>query len=332
MLNSNYSIDEFINKKNFEKIIFTAGPASLAKENISGLRPCFGRGDNDYEILEKRVLKNLKELSGHKEIIRMQGSASLAIEIMILNFLYGNILVIDTGYYSKRLSDIISNSRSRFSKNNINIKIINWKDLNSLEGNYDWVLSCYTETSCGLKLPMEVLFKLSKRLSAKLMLDATASIGLEVNHHLADVIAFSSCKGLFGLTGASFIAFNEFPKNKVDSFYLNFANHFHRKMTGPYHSIASMDLILENYNYFQKSVLNNKKKFIEKFREFLVYPDDYQPNLCTYVSCKIKANDDRAILYHPRSNFGGSVVCHLGEIHLGTSAKGNIIDALEPDL
>ena len=73
MLNSNYSIDEFINKKNFEKLIFTAGPASLTKENISGLRPCFGRGDKDYEKLEKRVLKKLKELSGHKEIIRMNG-------------------------------------------------------------------------------------------------------------------------------------------------------------------------------------------------------------------------------------------------------------------
>ena len=81
MLNSNYSIDEFINKKNFEKLIFTAGPASLAKENILGLRPCFGRGDKDYEMLEKRVLKRLKELSGHKEIVRMQGSASLALKL-----------------------------------------------------------------------------------------------------------------------------------------------------------------------------------------------------------------------------------------------------------
>ena len=34
------------------------------------------------------------------------------------------------------------------------------------------------------------------------MLDATGSIGLERYHELADVISFSSCKGLFGLTGA----------------------------------------------------------------------------------------------------------------------------------
>ena len=209
---------------------------------------------------------------------------------------------------------------------------IDWNKLTNIKKKYDWIWACYTETSCGLKLPIEILSRLSKRLSAKLMLDATASIGLEVNHHLADVIAYSSCKGLFGLTGASFIAFNEFPTNKIDSFYLDFANHFHKKMTGPYHSISSMDQILENYSLFQNSVLNNKIKFLEKFKEFLKYPPDYQPNLCTYVSCKIKANDDRAILYNPRSNLGGSVVCHLGEIHLGDLAKGNIIDTLEPDL
>ena len=48
-----------------------------------------------------------------------------------------------------------------------------------------------------MKLPIEKL-KTSKRLKSKLMLDATASVGLEDNHDLADVIGFSSCKGLFG--------------------------------------------------------------------------------------------------------------------------------------
>ena len=50
------------------------------------------------------------------------------------------------------------------------------------------------------------------------MLDATASIGLETNHNYADVIGYSSCKGLFGLTGAAFIAYNEPPQNEINSF------------------------------------------------------------------------------------------------------------------
>ena len=35
------------------------------------------------------------------------------------------------------------------------------------------------------------------------MLDATASIGLESGHEQAEILAYSSCKGLFGLTGAA---------------------------------------------------------------------------------------------------------------------------------
>ena len=81
------------------------------------------------------------------------------------------------------------------------------------------------------------------------MLDATASIGLEIGHELSDAMAYSSCKGLFGLTGASFISFNEMPSNEIDSFYLNLASHLDRKMTGPYHSICSLYYVLKNLSY-----------------------------------------------------------------------------------
>ena len=80
-------INEFVKDRNKSKILFTAGPASLLKENITGLRPCFGRADKDYDNVERMVLTKIKKISGHKQIARMQGSASLAIEIMTLNFL-----------------------------------------------------------------------------------------------------------------------------------------------------------------------------------------------------------------------------------------------------
>ena len=41
------SIADFVDQKNADKLIFTAGPAALLSENITGLRPCFGRGDAD---------------------------------------------------------------------------------------------------------------------------------------------------------------------------------------------------------------------------------------------------------------------------------------------
>ena len=97
------TIKEFVKNKNKNKFLFSAGPASLLEENILGLRPSFGRGDLDYEKLENRVLNRLKRLSGHRYISRMQGSGSLALEIVSLNFLYGKILIVNTGYYSDRL-------------------------------------------------------------------------------------------------------------------------------------------------------------------------------------------------------------------------------------
>ena len=109
-ITNNFS--EFIKYRNEQKYLYTAGPASLVEENLLGLRPCFGRGDLDYSEIENFVLNNLKELSGHQQIVRLQGSASLALEIMALNFLYGNVLIISTGFYSDRLIQLANISRS----------------------------------------------------------------------------------------------------------------------------------------------------------------------------------------------------------------------------
>ena len=79
---------------NKNKIIFTAGPASLAAENLNSLKPCFGRGDREYTSVENFVLSKILKMSGQKKIARLQGSGSLAIEIMCLNLLNGKILII----------------------------------------------------------------------------------------------------------------------------------------------------------------------------------------------------------------------------------------------
>ena len=104
----------FIDQKNQSTKLFTPGPASLVLENLNGLRPCFGRGDFKYDEIEKRVLKNILKISGHKNIARLQGAASLALEIMISNFLFGNILIINTGVYSDRLKYMSETSRRKY--------------------------------------------------------------------------------------------------------------------------------------------------------------------------------------------------------------------------
>ena len=86
------------------------------EENLLGLAPYFGRGDLNYNDIEKDVVKNLKKISGLKNVVTFQGSGSLAIEIALQNFVNGNILIIDTGYYSDRLNFILKNLKDNFKK------------------------------------------------------------------------------------------------------------------------------------------------------------------------------------------------------------------------
>ena len=322
------NIKSLIKKENNKKVIFTAGPASLISTNLSNIKPCFGRGDEEYLKTEKKVLSKIKKIAGgFLNISRFQGSGSLAIEIMMANYLFGKILIIDTGYYSQRLYSI-SNQHKKLFGYIKKVDQINWKDLSSFQKKYDWIVACPTETSCGLKIPIKNLSKFAKKCKSKLMLDATGSIGLEKDHELADVISFSSCKGLFGLTGAGFICFNRKFENYIPSFYLNLQNHIDKKMTGPYQILYSLEKVLEKHSEIKLSVLVNKKRFMKKMENFLTIPIENQPNLCTHVNKIVKSKSKKVILYSPRNNIGGSVVCHIGEAHLGKRAKGNILDLL----
>lgn len=321
MLKNNIKISKFIKIKN-RKILFTPGPGSLLEENILGLGPFFGRGDNDYKKIEKYVFNFLQKITGFKNIVTFQGSGSLAIEIALNNFIGGNILVIDTGHYSLRMLKILKFIKK---KNSIikKIKLVSWKEISRITGNYDWICASYVETSIGLKLPIDLLKILKKKTNSKLMLDATGSIGLEKKHDVADLITFSSCKGLFGLTGASFIAYKLRPRNKVNSFYLDLNTHVNKKITGPYHTISSLFYVFKNYENIKKSVTINKKKFFKNYSNLIYHPTHLQPLLCTYVKKKFSKRKN-LILYKTRQKINGSVVCHLGETFLKQNSLGKI--------
>ncbi len=321
------NLKKFILDKNKKKL-FTPGPASLSFENIESLAPGFGRGDSEYQKVESRVLRKLKKMSKKKNIVRMQGSGSFAIEVMIANFLYGSVLILNSGYYSERLIQIAKNYKNSH-KNIKKIKVLDWEKYKDIDRKYDWIIFCYTETSLGLKLPIKKIYEISKKYKSKIMLDATASFGLEKYHQYADVFSYSSCKGLFGLTGASFISYDQLPNNKIKSFNIDINSHLNKKMTGPYHAIYSLDLVLKNHSDFLYSVKINKKKFMKKFENILSIDKALQPLICTQVEKKVKTNSRNVILYKPRSNINGSIICHLGEVHLKRASKGNILNYIK---
>ncbi len=310
----NLSFDEFIQKVNQEKSIYSAGPAALLLENIEFLQPCFGRGDKYYLEAEEFVLNYLSNLTSHQNIVRLQGSATLALEIAILNFCRGEILIIETGYYSDRLKKI---AEKICSYNKSNVTSINYQNIETVSNNkYDWIVACYTETSIGLKLNIEDLRKLATKSNAQLLLDATASIGIENKHDLADVLCYSSCKGLFGLTGASFIAFRDQeiiePHN---SYYLSLKMHMNKGVTGPYHTILSLYGVFQKYEKYLHRLKKWHECFINVFNNHLIHDIENQPKLCTLLNTEISYLKLNPVPYIPRINITGSVICHIGQIH-----------------
>jgi len=305
-----------ITQINNQKLMLTPGPAVVLYENFKYLKPLFGRGDNEYEKISKSVTNWIKKLSGQDEVISMQGSATFALELATHSFILGNILLISTGYYSDRLEKLLPIGCS--------ITICKYEDLESIKGNFDWIMCAYTETSIAFKVNLQNVKDKANRIGAKLFVDATGSIGLEENHQLADAMAFSSCKGLFGLTGASFVAYksNLIPK-KLDTFYFNLDTQKNKMITGPYHAIASLYGIMENHDIFKQRVKNSKNAILEKYHK--IVRNDNQPLLCTYLEGEVVAKDDNIVLYSPRSKLTGSVICHFGEIHYD---KINIINRI----
>ena len=104
------------------------------EENILSIQPCFGRGDETYEKLENKVLNKIKKYLAILLLLRMQGSASFALEVMISNFIFGLILIIKTGVYSDRLYSM-SKSSMRLYKYIKKIEYVDYKHLDDISSN-----------------------------------------------------------------------------------------------------------------------------------------------------------------------------------------------------
>lgn len=290
-----------------KKLLLTPGPAAVPHEALLNIKPYFGRGDHGYEKTEAEVKEWLRQLSGQDEIVVAQGSATFAIELAARSFLDGRVLLIQSGYYSQRIL--------KFIPHQCDITIATLDQLQDVGSSFDWIISSYTETGLAYKNDLPAIRALSDRVGAKLFLDATGSIGLEDSHGLADVLAFSSCKGLFGLTGACFIGFKSgLQYRDTDSFYFNLNTHINKMVTGPYHVMASLHGNIPVHDQLRKRVENSKAYVMQRWADRVRGPEN-QPLLCTYLEGQVTALDNNVVLYTPRSDLSGSVICHFGELH-----------------
>jgi len=306
-----------ITQQNNQKLMLTPGPAVVLHENIKYLKPVFGRGDDEFTQMSEAVMDWVKMLSGQEELVTAQGSATFALELAAHSFVNGKVLLVSTGYYSDRLEKLLPKG--------CHIKKCKYEHLGSINDQYDWVLCAYTETSIAFKVDLKMIRKIADECGAKLYVDATGSIGLETYHELADVAAFSSCKGLFGLTGASFVAYkSDIHPKATDFFYSNLETQKNKMTTGPYHAIVSLYGVIEKHDIFKQRVINSKKSILEKYKN--IVRDSNQPLLCTYLEGEVIPKDSEIVLYSPRSELSGSVICHFGEIH---TDKINILDRID---
>lgn len=286
-----------------QRITFCPGPGALIPEWTKSQREFFGRNDNEYKKIKNKTLNWLKKISGKDNIIPISGSGTNAAIVAINTFLTDRILIINTGYYSNRWLNEIKNT-IKYKK----IYDVNYEDLQSFNKKVDWILFVYVETGLCKKFSIKKVFDLKKRLNSKLLVDAVASIGLENDHNLADVVFFSSCKGLFGITGLGFIGYNKNLKmKKSKSFIINYVSHKEELYTLGYNCLVTLYLISKRHNFYKQRL---------EFAHQLLKKYSTHNEICKIgVSIKKKIiNRKEIILYKPRLKNKNTLIFLLGLI------------------
>ena len=298
------------------KITFCPGPGALIPEWTNSQKEFFGRGDFEYTKIKKDTFKWLKKISKKDEIIPIAGSGTTAALLAFNTFLQGKILVIDTGYYSQRWIDYLKKKKFK------NIHTVKYDDIQNIHSTYDWIIFVYVETATCTKFDIKKISKIKKKLKSKLLVDATASIALEKNHQLADVIFFSSCKGLLGPTGLGFVACNKnIKKIQSKDFWYDYNTHSNSKYTLGYNCISALHAISKKHNYYKNKIIfaNNvlKKYSVQKSKPLIG---------CKLLKKLRKKNFNKTIFYQPRVFVEFDVIFFLGIVKLD---KKDIIKVLK---
>ena len=293
------------------KITFCPGPGAVIPEWFDNQKEYFGRGDEEYKKIKNKTLKWLRKKSGQDHVIPVPGAATTAAIIALNSFVEGNVLVINTGYYSTRWFNYLK--KTNIAKKTDFLSFDNFIK-KKITQKYKYIIFVYVETASCTKFDLKKIYKKCKVLRAKLIVDATASIGLESNHKLADVIFFSSCKGLFGPTGLGFIAYKKTIKIKSSpDFLLDYKTHEESKYTLGYNCMAALYSISKKHNYYKKKILF-AKKFLKKYLINKNGPLIGSGLKITLKDKKLK----NTIFYIPRKHPGYDLIFYLGLIKLST--------------
>lgn len=305
------ALDAIVQSRNNAKPTYTPGPSCAMTEWSEAFRPIFGRGDDEYQFKRSEVINYLKGITRKDTVTELQGSSTLAIEIACRNFIapLKKVLVLNhRDFYAGRIAKFInldcdityatSDDFLGFDDDNIS--------------KYDWITLAHVETSIAKKYDLNAICEKAHKLNIKVLVDATASINLEEDLECCDVCCFSSCKGLMGMTGGAFIAYNNYVKiHPVDSFYLDINTHINHLITGPYHAMLSLYGLLPKYIEIIDRIISNKLRFLEQYPHDTCYEPKYEPVLCTLIDREFEIPSGSVGYQSRAAKEGESIVCHL---------------------
>ena len=302
------------------KLTLCPGPGALIPEWKNSQKEFFGRGDDEYKKIKKRTLDWLSRISSKDIIVPIPGAATTAAYVCFENFLSKKILIINTGFYSQRWIKLVSQI---FPKKNI--FVCDYNKIHLFKKKVNWIVFVYVETSECKIFDIKKISKLKKKLKAKLMLDATASIGLEKHHNLSDVLFFSSCKGLLGPTGLGFIGFNNSIKisNKTN-FFTDIDTHKNSSYTLGYNCMSALNKISKKHSIYLKKI---------KFARNILLPislNKDNPMIGLDIKNKVlnKNRFKNVVFYQPRDKKANQLVFFLGFIKFSNSKIKRLIKNL----
>ncbi len=191
-------------------VLFNPGPVNLhprIKETLFDVELCHRQPE--FRELWMRVRDRLYKAAGltpqtHR-LSLLHGSGALAVDASLVSLVRHRVLVIENGVYGERMRKTLEGIEAAA------VETLSWgwgapPDLDYLATRLekfkpDWVTVVHHETTTGLLNPLEPIANLVKRTGARLLVDAVGSFAAHQVDTRADVICFSSNRGLESLPG-----------------------------------------------------------------------------------------------------------------------------------
>ncbi|MBD1397898.1 alanine--glyoxylate aminotransferase family protein [Pontibacter sp. JH31] len=199
-------------------INLTTGPIALHQEVTEALSaPSISHRSPEFKQLHQEIVDTMCQHLNTKETFVLQGSGTLANEVMIwqIKLLGGQGIIMSNGEFGLRLTE-----QSERAKLNFVAHAIPWgeeyllRDIELLldSTNPDWILFTHCETSTGIENNLEAIAKIAHKRNCKVFVDCISSIGtkpIDLSH--VAMATGSSGKGLCSLSGIALVFSNIKP-------------------------------------------------------------------------------------------------------------------------